>query len=307
MNARMIFVLVTLSVAAVSGYATSAHAAKPAVVRAEPIPSPSSLDWSLQVPQAQYVVYRGVVRFDDAGFPQSFMGYPAAGVADFGVGILAHALTSKAMRKAQKNSMQEKADEVLAPYRGFLEQFSNDDLFQRSLPLTVTGASKQLAGSDLSVVTAYRVHSAPVYAMTQDHSALALTNEIAIYAPDKPKKPVYLNKVHVVLPAQPAEDLQAYWSQGDGELLKSKSAKLLAVSLDLVLRDAAAVPGDGGEFKTIRYMEGTAKRMERAQVLAHGCGRLLLRTLRGTLMSVPEAEVATSEVENSCEEVGRVE
>jgi hypothetical protein len=248
-----------------------------------------------------------VARFDDAGLSQGAMLYPAVGVADFGAGIIAHALTNKALRKAQKNSAQEKADEVLVPYRGFLEQFSNADLFQRSLPLTATGASKQLAGPDLSADKAYRVHSSPVYAMTQDHSALALTNEIVIYAPGKPKKPVYVNKVHVVLPAQPAEDLRAFWSEGDGELLKSKSAKLLAVSLDLALRDAAAVPGDATEFKTIRYMEGNAERMERAQVLAHGCGRLLLRSLRGTLMSVPEAEVATSEPNNSCEEVGEME
>jgi hypothetical protein len=40
-------------------------------------------------------------------------------------------------------------------------------------------------------------------------------------------------------------------------------------------------------FRTIRYLEGTAEKMERAQLINEHCGRLLIKTLRGSLMSVP--------------------
>lgn len=40
-------------------------------------------------------------------------------------------------------------------------------------------------------------------------------------------------------------------------------------------------------FRTIRYVEGTAEKMERAQLVSEHCGRLVIKTLRGSLMSVP--------------------
>jgi hypothetical protein len=37
----------------------------------------------------------------------------------------------------------------------------------------------------------------------------------------------------------------------------------------------------------VRYNEGGTERMERAQVVSEQCGQLVLRTLRGNLISVP--------------------
>jgi hypothetical protein len=39
--------------------------------------------------------------------------------------------------------------------------------------------------------------------------------------------------------------------------------------------------------RTVRYRLGGEERMERAQVLSERCDRLLIRNLRGWLMSVP--------------------
>jgi hypothetical protein len=49
--------------------------------------------------------------------------------------------------------------------------------------------------------------------------------------------------------------------------------------------------------RTFRYPEGGVEKMERAQLVEAHCGRALLRTLRGWLMSVPvkvEGESACS-------------
>ncbi|UUZ52375.1 hypothetical protein LP419_22905 [Massilia sp. H-1] len=62
---------------------------------------------------------------------------------------------------------------------------------------------------------------------------------------------------------------------------------MFAQSLDIALADVQATPGTAAPFKTVRFTEGGAERMERAQVLSEKCGQIVLRTLRGNLMSVP--------------------
>jgi hypothetical protein len=65
------------------------------------------------------------------------------------------------------------------------------------------------------------------------------------------------------------------------------------------MRDARK-PADEGVFRTVRYQEGGAEKIERAQVLEQQCGRTVLRTLRGWLLSVPAQVEAASATR--CEE-----
>ncbi|MBC7957340.1 MAG: hypothetical protein H7Y33_15890 [Cytophagales bacterium] len=71
-------------------------------------------------------------------------------------------------------------------------------------------------------------------------------------------------------------------------MLRHESALLLAESVDLVLAELAKGP-DATELsqKTIRYPEGGGEKMERAALVGERCDRVLLKTLRGWLMSVP--------------------
>ena len=78
-----------------------------------------------------------------------------------------------------------------------------------------------------------------------------------------------------------------YWSKEEGARLKAESALLLARAMDIALAthaddDLAAKP-----FKTFRYREGLTERMERGQLVSEGCGRIVMKNLRGILMSVP--------------------
>ena len=53
--------------------------------------------------------------------------------------------------------------------------------------------------------------------------------------------------------------------------------------------DAATAPVEANSApeRTFRYVEGGKDRMERAQLVTPGCERVVVRTLRGWLLSIP--------------------
>ena len=63
---------------------------------------------------------------------------------------------------------------------------------------------------------------------------------------------------------------------------------MLARSVDIVIEDMRASAANAGVFKTVRYFEGGSERMERAGIISTSCDQLVLRTLRGNLMAVPQ-------------------
>jgi len=88
-------------------------------------------------------------------------------------------------------------------------------------------------------------------------------------------------------------DLRAAWSANGGALLKSTAVQLMADSLDVVLAQSRRPADDRGPARTVRYQQGDAEKMERVQVLEETCARLVVRTLRGDLMVVPQRPAAT--------------
>ena len=90
------------------------------------------------------------------------------------------------------------------------------------------------------------------------------------------------------LPAPVVSVFVPMWLESRGRRLTEESAALFAESLDIALSDAAAALGDkNAPQKTFRYREGGVEKMERAQWAAERCGRTVIRTLRGWLMSIP--------------------
>lgn len=89
----------------------------------------------------------------------------------------------------------------------------------------------------------------------------------------------------------PADDpLVALWMAQQGQRVSDESAALLAESLDVAMWEFSAPKGDDkAPSKTFRYAEGGREKMERAQLVQERCGRALVRTLRGWLMSIPTA------------------
>ena len=80
----------------------------------------------------------------------------------------------------------------------------------------------------------------------------------------------------------------AYWTQNDGDRLKKVTGNLLLESIDLAIASAAQdLPSAAVTEQTHRYFEGSLFKTERATLLIERCSRVVLKTLRNTLLSVP--------------------
>jgi hypothetical protein len=264
----------------------AACAASAALVHAQDI------EWAVRAPKEERVVFQGAVSFDGAGSGAAGMLYPAPNLAGFLAAVITHGLLVESTKKGQKDKLQQEADKVLVPYQDVLNGYTATELMRRSVDKATTGRGKRLLDASQSGDTGWLVESTPAFSLTQDQSAIVLDNGIAIYAPGDRANAAYKNVVRVVSRPKAADDLAVFWTAGGGEKLKDESANLLAESLDIALNQAAGDAGNANPHKTFRYLEGGSEKMERGQLVSERCGRVVLKTLRGWLMSVPSRQPA---------------
>lgn len=257
------------------------HAADAPV--APPLRDLQQIDWTLHLPQQEVVEFHGVVD-SNAGGASGTMMYPAPSMIGFLAAIATHVAIGAATRDHAETVRLEAADKVLLPYRDILKAYSYKDLMHQALDWTTAGRARQLVGGADQTSAGWIVDSAPTFALTQDQSALVLENTVLIHLAGGAS---YQNTVRVVSHPQSQPDLTAYWSAAEGKQLKEQSARLLALSLDIAWKQAASLAADTAAFKTVRYQQGRADMVERAQLLDEACGRSLIKNLRGQLMSVP--------------------
>jgi len=292
--ARAAAVALCVAMAAVRTHPARAASDAPAMPPSiAPLVAPD-LRWTLRLPSEDKVVYHGVVSYDGAGVGSLYMLYPAPLAVGL-IAVLIHGLTNETSKKAQKDKMQDAADMVLLPYQAVLNGYTYRELMQRGLERTATGSTRALVEFSQLPGTELFVESTPVFAMTQDQSALIVENVVAIYSPGATPPAAYRNLVKVVSSEKAAPDLIVFWTADNGRNIKEESAAILAESLDIALRDAMGGPDKGGGAdRTIRYREGGAERMERGQQISGRCNRIVIRTLRGGLMSVPIGNMAAA-------------
>ncbi len=241
--------------------------------------------WCLKLPHDTHLIYRGVVGFDEAGLGRGAMLYPAPGFVGFLAAIATHGLIIESAKNAEKIKMQDGADKVLLPYKVVLDKFDYRELMRRtsekvSHGMTLIEDAEKTGGKLL-------IESVPVFSLTQDQTAIILDNAIVIHRPDDTTATVYQKVIRVISTATKETDLATFWTASDGEKIKDKSAQLVAESLEISFNDLTDSKTDDIPYKTIRYQEGATEKMERAQLLSTHCGRMLIRNLRGALMSVP--------------------
>ena len=249
--------------------------------------------WCLRLPLDGPVVYHGVASFDEAGAGAGSFLYPAPNAVGMLAAVFTHALLVDSAKKDQKDKLQAAADKVLLPYKVVLDKFNYRDLLRRALEKTATGGNAKIIEANGEPGQDIVVESGPIFSLTQDQKAIILDNAIVIHMPGTAPEAAYRNTMRVVSNPRDVADPAAFWTANDGEKIKDESAKLVGESLAIAFHDAAAsADRDGIPYRTIRYREGTAEKIERAQVLSNHCDRLLIRTLRGTLMSIPTSQSA---------------
>jgi len=243
---------------------------------------------SLRLPAEEKVAFHGIARFDGAGTTASPMLYPAPNLAGALAALVTHGIIVDSTARAQRERIQAQADGVLEPYRQVLDGFTYRELMQQALERVAAPGPKQLAEFASQPAQGLFVESAPAFAMTQDLRAVVLDNPIVVRAPGGDGKG-YAVLVRIVTAPLTAEDPLRYWFDDDASALKRQSAEMLADSLNLALAAMNGKAPREGPQRTVRYRQGNEEKFERAQVLSEHCDRLLLRNLRGWLMSVPVA------------------
>lgn len=290
--------------------AASVDAAAAVAPAASSVGSAPERTWSLRLPTIEKVVFRGSVSHDAAGMGTGGMLYPAPNPIGLLAAILAHSMVSTSLRENQKNQMQLEADKVLQPFEPVLGVFTNRRLMEEGVRKMAAAGPKRVVAPAESAGADWLIESAPVFSMTQDRGALVLDNAVRIFAPGSAKV-AYAQTVRVVssplapmpvpMPspsasavaapteAASAPELTPMWLEADGRRLIESSVGLFAESLDVALEQASASAVDASTpHRTFRYAEGGSERMERAQLVSERCGRTLIRTLRGWLLSIPK-------------------
>jgi|RhiMethySRZTD1v2_1073278.scaffolds.fasta_scaffold47708_5 hypothetical protein len=252
-----------------------------------PTSMPKDASWSLRLPKDEKVVYRGLASFDAAGAGGMQMMYPAPNLLVGIAAVLTHAAVASEAQDRQKRQIQETADRVLQRYQPVLGAYQNRELMQAGLAKLSGGGTKKLIAADAKAEGEWLLVSAPEFAMTQDQRAIILDNTILIFAPRAGETPTSQTVVRVVSRPTESDDLFEFWTGNEGRGLKEESAALFAHSLEIALNGASAGSRESGAQRTHRYMIGGTERMERAELLNDQCNRLVLRTLRGGLLSIP--------------------
>lgn len=241
--------------------------------------------WTLQLPEDEKVMYKGVLSYDATGPNGSGMLYPAPNAGGFLAGLITHAIILESMKSRQKTAAQEAADKVLTPFTDVIQNYTHRELMQRAVEKMAPPQTVQLIPYAEKPQNEWLIQSVPVFSLTQDQTALVLDNVISI---SQPGAASYVNTIRIVSAPSQAPNLVQYWSANQGEKLKSLSVGLVADSLQIAMKGAnGSFGGETPTYKTVRYLEGKTEKMERAQLLGEQCNRVLIKTLRGWLMSVP--------------------
>lgn len=231
------------------------------------------------------VVWRGIPAAESGG-QAGAMSYPAPNALGFLAAVLTHAAIAQGTQSAERSERQRKADAVLTPYAMQLASKSSHELVTASLiaapelPVQVLGAGE--SAPQQALVLAVQ----PVFSLSADQRTLVLDNQMVLYREGDAAHPQFSNVVRIVSDPRPEEDPAVFWGEEGRMRLLEEGEQLFAHSLESVLQ-ASGQLAEEPPAKTLRYLFGREERVERARVMAQTCGRMLVRTLRNGLMSVP--------------------
>ena len=242
---------------------------------------PPGAPWTLRHP-ADPVPFHGMGPSGQADGTSMSMLYPAPNLAGLVAAVVTHAAMNEAMRQHRTEQAQNEADRVLEPLRELLLALTHAQLMHLALQ-AIPEHGATAVGTESPAAPGWQVSSTPVFFLTQDRLALVLDNTVDIFPPGETAKPAYTATVRVVSRARTEEDPVAAWK----DQLQADSARLIAHSLVLALRDARRPAGAPASYRSLRYLQGGSEKVERAQLVEAWCEREVMRTLRGWLLSAP--------------------
>lgn len=258
-------------------------AASVSAASAELAPEPT---WAVRFPTPDFVRYRGVANMDGAGVDGGNILYPAPNLVGLVAAVVTHGLLIDSAKTRQKEALQKAVDDELLPYAAITQSYTSDELFTQALARTRTTGGTALTGDTPLPRTLLEI--SPEFLISRDQRAIVL-NGVVVVSAGVTAAPAPLN-LRVISDAWPSSGRGQpidYWSEEEGARLKAESALLLARAIDIALATRADDDIATKPFKTFRYQEGLTERMERGQLVSERCGRIVMKNLRGILISAP--------------------
>jgi len=263
----------------------------------------ADVGYALKLPVSDAVPYQGMVDKDAGAGQAGAMLYPAFGLIGALAAVATHGIIVEASKNSERSRLQASADKVLTPYSDAIAGFSQRAMMQQALDgLSGAGTRKVLAATE-PAESGWVIETATRFSLNTDVTAMVLDAPVLVYAADQPTEPRYRNMVHVVSDPRPVVPAGEAAAEARNLRLKQDSIALMAHAMQALLADLASErrPGQpASSDRTVRYQEGSVLRSERGQVLSEHCGRVVLRNLRGWLMSVPQRQSPGSTVDPSC-------
>jgi hypothetical protein len=249
---------------------------------------------TLRLPPGELVSFAAIVNEDTVSGRPGAMMYPGPLPVALAT-LLAQGLYSSHRLAVEKKLRDSQSDGVLAPYQPALSHFTNAELMRRALDGLTTHGDKALIRFSDRAGPGWLIECSPAFLMTQDARALVLQNLIVIHSPDASSPATFKNVVEVV--GRPREaaaaDAEDTWAIQDGSQLLDASVDLLRESVTLALSDLHGdFAGHAAAYRTVHYPRGGTEMTERAQILRESRQQVVLKTLRGWIMSVPAAAAA---------------
>lgn len=231
--------------------------------------------------------WQGIPAGESAGNLGAGLLYPAPNAAGLLVAVLTHMALVKGGQAAERNARQEVADKALDPFRPHLAGLQPLEVLQGAVAKSRPRAAVQVVPSAADVTTGLVVEVDPTFYVTQDQGHIVLDGLVSLYPAGRLKEEGTTQLVRVVSPALGAQGTTQAGVDDPGPALRRQVEALLAHSLDVALleRDGLALVDEPP--RTHRYAFAGGEKMERGQAVARGCARVVIRTLRNWLMSVP--------------------
>lgn len=221
--------------------------------------------------------WQGLPAEESAGVAGTGPLYPAPNVGGFIAAILTHALIVQSGRSAELEARQQAADKVLDPYR--------DPIAQMTAQWLLEATRARLSPETLRLGDGLAVSMVPTFSMTPDRRAIILDNVIRVRSADNAKAARTEHMVRIVSTPRDEPDPASHWAAESGQGLREEAAAITAHSIEVAL--ATPDLAKPGSSRTQRFRVGSIEKMERGQLVSGDPCRVVLRTLRDWLMSVP--------------------
>jgi hypothetical protein len=269
-------------------------------------------EYTLHLNPEGVVPFSGYVNFDDFTNTPNGQGVVYSGYngATFLASILAHSAISKSIDKARLSAFESSSEVALAGYSEFLADFKLNNLldeFWRQNTADHYKSMKLIREISQFQSPKGMVTSSPSFILTKKNDALIIENVIKRHevqtksSKSKRKKrsvrterskSKYSYENVVVIISDEIIDPKNYLSENFGENLKRMSADLFLESINFATQDMNPLSASiKFPQETIRFYIGDILRIERGNVLHRECGRIIFKTLRGWIKSVPQNEV----------------